>query len=31
MDREQLRAWLAEGHSLAEIAARVDRDPTTVG
>jgi IS30 family transposase len=31
MDREQLRAWLAEGLSLAEIAARVERDPTTVG
>jgi transposase-like protein len=31
MDRDQLRAWLAEGLSLAEIAARVDRDPTTVG
>jgi hypothetical protein len=31
MDRDQLKRWLDEGHSLPQIAALVGRDPSTVG
>ena len=31
MDRDQLKAWLEEGHSLPQIGRLADRDPSTVG